>query len=85
MNPCTIVSILAWIFDNGEQHSWIYIIVCFFVLRYLLRWFFGITKLRREQQRYIDMMESHNAMLERQNQMLEQHSALLDSIGKKYL
>jgi hypothetical protein len=85
MNLICTISALTWISDNGENYSWIYIIIGFFLLRYSLRWFLGITRLRREQQNYIDMMENHNSLLERQNKILEQHSALLDKIGKKYL
>jgi len=81
---CTL-SALNWISDNGENYSWLYIIIGFFVLRYSLRWFLGIARLQREQRSYMEKMESHNALLERQNQLLEQHSALLDRIGKKYL
>ena len=80
-----IVSTLTYIFENGEEHPVMYFVIGFFLLRYALRWFLGITKLRREQRNYADMMDSHNALLQRQNQLLEQHSVTLDRIGKKYL
>ena len=79
------MSVLSYLYEGAEDHSFIFSVVAFFLLRYGLRWFLGISRIRRDQRNYADMMESHNSLLERQNQMLERHSALLDRIGKKYL
>jgi hypothetical protein len=81
---CTI-SILSWISDEGEDHSFIFIIVGFFLLRYGLRWFLGISAISRNQREYLDRISEQNALLDRQNQMLERHNDILDGIRKKYL
>ncbi len=68
-----------------EKHSFISIVIFLFLLRYALRWFFGITKIRLAQNRYTELLEEHTSLLERQNQLLEQHESVLTKLGNKYL
>ena len=69
----------------GDQHPIITIILLFFITRSIMRWFFGISALRRAQRRYTELLENHNAMLERQSNLLERHEGVMSKLGEKYL
>ena len=68
-----------------EKHSLISIVIFLFLLRYALRWFFGLTKIREAQNRYKELLEEHTSLLKRQNQMLEEHESVLIKLENKYL
>lgn len=78
-------SILWRLFFFFQQHSLISILLMLFVLRYVVRWFFGITKIRRAQDRYNELLEQHTTLLERQNRLLEEHESVLNRLGEKLL
>jgi hypothetical protein len=84
---CTISQASAvWsLYAFWEQHSFISIIIFLIILRYVLRWFFGITKLKQSQDRYTELLEEHTSLLERQNELLEEHQSVLNRLGEKLL
>jgi hypothetical protein len=67
------------------NHSFISIVIFLIILRYLLRWFFGITKIRQAQDRYTELLEEHTSLLQRQNELLEEHQSVLSRLGEKLL
>jgi len=83
---CILSQAAIWsLYAFWEQHSIISIVIFLIILRYALRWFFGITKLRESQDRYNELLEQHTMLLERQNELLEKHDGVLSKIGEKYL
>ncbi|WP_214073576.1 hypothetical protein [Mucilaginibacter sp. dw_454] len=55
------------------------------LLRGVFRWFLGIKRLSSKQDRYMELLEEHNALLRRQNDMLSRHDSVLGKLGEKYL
>lgn len=68
-----------------QLHPYISIVILIIILRYVLRWFFGITKLKQSQDRYTELLEEQRLMLERQNHLLEQQESVLSKLGERYL
>jgi len=73
---------LFWLY---QEHPYLTVIALVFVLRWFVRWFFGVSRLRHAQNRYAELLERHNAMLEEQNRLLRQHEGVLGRLGEKYL
>ena len=67
------------------RHPIISCIIFVWILRYVLRWFFGINKIRRAQSQYSELMEQHNDLLQKQTDLMEQHRSVLGKLGEKYL
>lgn len=67
------------------SHPILSLIVVLLLLRGVVRWFFGIGRLSSKQDRYMELLEEHNALLMRQNELLQRHDSLLGKLGERYL